>query len=235
VRGFTLLEVVVALALLSLLVSVVYGGFTTAVRAYDAAEQRGNASDRMRVVSAFLRRSLGGAFPLAIASSGDWEIAFEGARDRLRFVADLPAWIGVGGLHELVLETAGHGERAQLLLRRRPVVVGRSGTIEGDYEDHVLLESVTSVQLRYFGSVDRRAARQWRHDWPIGRRMPELVELRLADAASGEWPPVLVRPRVDTVRYQNARGAAVGRRADQPRTTPAAGDGGAAAEPEAAR
>ena len=128
-----------------------------------------------------------------------------------------------------------HGERAQLLLRRRPVVVGRSGTIEGDYEDHVLLESVTSVQLRYFGSVDRRAARQWRHDWPIGRRMPELVELRLADAASGEWPPVLVRPRVDTVRYQNARGAAVGRRADQPRTTPAAGDGGAAAEPEAAR
>jgi general secretion pathway protein J len=233
-RGFTLLEVVVALALLSLLVSVVYGGFATAVKAYEAAEQRGDASARLRSVSEFLRRSLGGAFPLAIASGGNWELAFEGGRDRLRFVADLPAWVGVGGLHELVLESDGRGEDGQLVLRRRPLVVGRDGAIDGDYEDHVLLESLSSLRLRYFGSVDRRAPREWRDDWPAGQRMPELVELRLADAASGDWPPVRVRPRVDTVRYQNAD-APREPRPGQARTTPAAAGRGDAAEPETER
>ena len=39
--------------------------------------------------------------------------------------------------------------------------------------------------------------------WPEGRTMPLLVELSITDSDGVAWPPVVARPRVDTVRYQS--------------------------------
>ncbi len=202
-RGFTLLEVVIALALLTLLVSVVYGGFSTAVRAYESAGERGDASARMRIISDYLRRSVGSAFPLAIASDSDWELVFEGTRERVRYVADLPTWVGIGGLHDVVIEVRREGAGDALLMRRRPLAVDSRGDLTGDYEDHVLLDEVSALSLRYYGSTDPRSAPAWYDEWSMGRSMPMLVELRVTGAGGESWPPVLVHPRVDTVRYQS--------------------------------
>lgn len=202
-RGFTLLEVVVAMALFAFVMGLVYAGIGTAVRAYDAAELRTETASRMRVLSTLLRRSLGGAFPLAIPAQRDWQLLFEGDAARVRYVADLPGHVGVGGLHEIVLDVA-RGERQRLQLHRRPLSIAADGSLEGSFDTRVLLDDIGSLRLRYFGRDDDAQQATWREQWPAGKRMPELIEIRIEDARAQPWPALVVRPRVDALRYLGA-------------------------------
>jgi general secretion pathway protein J len=201
-RGFTLLEVVVAIALFAMIMSVLYGGFATSVRAYEAAEVRIGAGARLRVVSAFLRRSLNGAFPLALVWRNERKLLFEGEPERVRYVSDLPAYLGFGGLHEIVIERERDGGEVHLVMRRRPLVIGEDGEIEGEFESRVLLEDLGELRFRFFGSDNERESPVWRERWPAGTRMPLLVELVVRDPDDTLWPAIVARPRVDTVRYQ---------------------------------
>lgn len=200
-RGFTLLEVVVAIALFAMVLGAMYAGMGTAVRAYDAAESRIEAASRMRVVGSFLRRSLSAAIPLAVAAQQDWQLLFEGDANSVRFIADLPGYVGVGGLHEIVFD-AGDGERRDLMMHRRPLSIDEQGGLEGEFETRVLVAGIEAMQLRYFGSDDGRAPATWRDEWPTGKRMPKLVEIRVSDAGAQPWPALVVRPRVEALRYQ---------------------------------
>ena len=59
-RGFTLLEMVVALVLLAAMLALLYSGLGFAVRSWDAGDANGvRVSDR-RIAENFVRRELGG-------------------------------------------------------------------------------------------------------------------------------------------------------------------------------
>lgn len=203
-RGFTLLEVVVSVALFALLMSIVYSGFTTAVRAYDAVERRIDEVERMRVVSAFIRRSVGGAHALAIAVDREWDLQFDGTPEQLRYIADLPGYVGAGGLHELVLELETNGEHQDLVMRRRPLVIDRSGELQGELETRVLADNVTGFALRFYGVLDDQEVPAWHDEWSSTKLMPLLVELTISPENGPIWPLLQVRPHVDAVRYVNA-------------------------------
>jgi len=200
-HGFTLIEVVVSIALFALVMGIVYSGFTTAVRAYDAAESRVDEIERVRVVSAFIRRSVGGAHALAIAVRRQWQLQFEGDSRRLRYVADLPGYVGVGGLHELVIELEPGDGQSDLVMRRRPLLIGRSGELQGELETRVLAEDIDGFAVRFYGSLDGKDEPAWRDDWSSAKHTPLLVELTITPANGPPWPLLQVRVRVDAVRY----------------------------------
>jgi general secretion pathway protein J len=203
-RGFTLLEVLIAITLFMLLMTLLYAGMNTAVRAYGAGELRTESGAQLRVVSEFLRRSLSGAFAMAVAQPPDWVLLFDGGDGRVRYVADLPGYVGIGGLHEIVVEDASGEQGRQLVMRRRPLVIAEDGSIHGAFEDRVLLHAFKGLEVRFFGSDDAREAPSWRAQWPQGKSMPLLVELRIRDPDGQPWPPVIVRPQADAMRYQGA-------------------------------
>ena len=58
-RGFTLLEVLVALTLFSLIAMMAYSGLRTGGRTWDANQDRILISEDIRIVQGFLRRYLG--------------------------------------------------------------------------------------------------------------------------------------------------------------------------------
>lgn len=220
--GFTLLEVLVATALFLLLMLLLYAGMSVAVRAYDAAESRTESGAQLRVVSEFLRRSLDGAFAMAVSRRSDWLLLFDGGNGRVRYVADLPGYVGIGGLHEIVVEDIAGEQGRQLVMRRRPLVIGEDGSIQGAFDERVLLEAFKGLEVRFFGSDDVRQAPTWREQWPQGKRMPLLVELLIRDDAGEAWPPLIVRPQADAMRYQGAGALVPG--APQPQPQVPAGD-----------
>jgi general secretion pathway protein J len=94
-RGFSLLEVLAALALLAILLLVVYSG----VRSTTLSVSRGSASvarlDEVRAAREFLRREV------ASATALPWKIdeannptTFEGDAESFHFVAVLPGYLG---------------------------------------------------------------------------------------------------------------------------------------------
>lgn len=218
--GFTLIEVVVSIALFAMLMGIVYSGFSTAVRAYDAAESRVGQVERMRVISAFIRRSVSGAQALALADSGKWAVQFEGEANRIRYVADLPGYVGISGLHEIVLELEPSGDQQDLVLRRRALSVDRDGQLQGDFDTRVLAEGIETFSLRFYGRSDSDEEPIWEDTWQSVKHMPLLVELSLTPFGEPSWPLLLVQPRVDAIRYVRFPAAAAGRPADVAPTPP---------------
>lgn len=217
-RGFTLIEVVVSIALFALLMGVVYSGFSIAVRAYDAAESRVGKIERMRLISAFIRRSLSGAQALALADGGEWALQFEGAADRIRYVADLPGYVGISGLHEIVLELEPSGEQHDLVMRRRVLSTDRDGQVLGDFDTRVLAEGIEAFSLRFYGAensggegvADGVVEPTWQDAWQAVKNMPLLVELSVTPFGEPPWPLLQVQPRIDAIRYVRLSAAVAG-------------------------
>ena len=69
-RGFTLLELLVALVVLGLLVATAYAGLRSAANSWERAETRIQANEDQRAVTRFLRRTFAEITPLAHVEQG---------------------------------------------------------------------------------------------------------------------------------------------------------------------
>jgi general secretion pathway protein J len=97
-RGFTLLELTIALTLLALLSAVLFGSLRLAGRSTDAGESKVEAAASMRLAQDFLRSNLEAQHPLRMRKILEWPIVFRGTRDELRYAADLPPRVAGGGI-----------------------------------------------------------------------------------------------------------------------------------------
>lgn len=197
-RGFTLVEVLLATALLAAGLALAFA----TLRAATATVQRGEAlsqrNERIRAVSGFLRSRLSAARPVVFATdeSGGVAYRFRGDGERVEFVADLPDYLGRGGpyLHRLEVErVAGGGVRLVVSFHmvQGGAVVG-DGRAADAMAPEVLADGLRSVDLRYRGLRADGKPAEWQSRWDQGDAMPLQVELRLRDADGRAWPPLLV-------------------------------------------
>ena len=191
-RGFTLIEVLIATVLLA-------GGLTLAFATIGAATkttQRGEGmaahSERIRAVEGFLRRRLEAARPIPFNFEPDTGMAerFVGEHDRMRFVADLPDYLGRGGpyLHDFAIEDGG--ERITLALDM--VLAGKVVEENEQRAPEVLVEGLESARFRYRTYAQDGTLGEWTDEWKTAEQLPLMVEVTLTDANGSEWPPVVV-------------------------------------------
>src|SRR5437867_2429623 len=91
-RGFTLLEVVIALAIVGALLVIAFGGLRVGLSAWGKGEDRAEAHQHLRSLMTLLARSIGGAYPYRIApeEAPVPVVVFEGEADSLSFVTLAP-------------------------------------------------------------------------------------------------------------------------------------------------
>jgi len=191
-RGFTLIEVLIATVLLA-------GGLTLAFATIGAATKttrRGEGmaahSERIRAVEGFLRRRLEAARPVPFNFEPDTGVAerFIGEPDRMRFVADLPDYLGRGGpyLHDFAIEDGG--ERITLGLDM--VLAGKVVEESARQPPEVLVEGLESARFRYRSYAPDGTLGEWADKWETAEQLPLMVEVTLTDAGGEAWPPVVV-------------------------------------------
>ena len=193
--GFTLIEVLLATVLLAAGLAL---GFAT-VRAAGAAAQRGEAiaerNERIRAVSEFLRRRIGGMQGLVFEldpESGESR-RFAGEAESMRFVADLPDYLGRGGPHLHALGVARDGDGFALQVDFRMVLAGE--TIEGSRArpPEPLADGLRSVEFAYRGPGKDGKPAPWLYEWEHPEALPAQVRVRIVDA-QGAWPDLVVAP-----------------------------------------
>lgn len=196
--GMTLIELVVALALLALLVGALAAALGISARGNAAIEARVEHGEAMRVAQSALRRYLTQARPVRTQINQRDQVVFAGAPDGVGFVAVMPPWPDGGGLYlvRLTLEEVG-GARA-LVLTRRPTA-GESAIVDGGGERTMLLQGIAGLRWSYFGPDASGRQGAWRADWRQQAELPKLVrlELQLADPAAPAWPPMVVALPLD--------------------------------------
>ena len=97
-RGFTLLELTIALTLLALLSAVLFGSLRLAGRSTDSGEAKVEAAASMRLTQDFLRTNLEAQHPLRMRKILEWPLLFRGTRNELRYTSDLPPRVAGGGI-----------------------------------------------------------------------------------------------------------------------------------------
>ncbi|HUQ27892.1 MAG TPA: prepilin-type N-terminal cleavage/methylation domain-containing protein [Usitatibacter sp.] len=195
--GFTLIEIVVATALLATMMVLLYAGLQFAARAWDAGDANGRSTADRRIGENFLRREISELFPMRWKEPTIVKFAFEGEKDHLKFVSSRPAGISQGGLSLVGLEVQedSRGSRRKNFVMRRamPDDEQKGFTALDAAEPTVLLAGVESVSFDYFGSENDFTPPGWVDSWKWSFRMPELIRLRIKLDDGAVQPEMIVR------------------------------------------
>ena len=198
-RGFTLLEVLVAMVLLGLMMAVMTGSIRFAGQSRDVATTRIDNLDNMRVAQDFLRQTLAQAHPKRWAKVVGRPYVFRGDRQELFMAAPLTARVGVGGLFLLKFSLVEEGRdkgKKLVMARMFPTPDMQEMPDFADADTTVLAEDLSEVEFGYLDRDDENTDPTWVEDWREPARMPEAVRVRVKPRVGNAWPELVVPLRV---------------------------------------
>lgn len=193
-RGFTLIEILLAMALLAAGLAL---GLAT-LRAATATAHRGEAiaaqNERIRAVEGFLRRRLASARAIAFDTEpqSGRGIRFLGEPQRIRFVADLPDYLGRGGphLHDIAVLEDARGDR--LAVSFAMVLAGQTIVEREARPLEPLADDVVAVRFRYRGLDEQYRPTDWLDRWDYAESLPLQVSIEIETTGAGRWPAMVV-------------------------------------------
>ncbi|WP_271274564.1 PulJ/GspJ family protein [Aliamphritea hakodatensis] len=221
-KGFTLVEVLVALTLTGLVMLLVSVGLNLGVRNWESLISIQETQNRQQSAQWMLRKLIGQARNEVLYNQGgESMIAFAGYPDEITFVAPLPGdttlshlyWIRIG------LEYNEAGRQGLLLsyLAYDNQPSARQGTaseIESEDEDNqpflidtardqlresesrvFLLHRVSQIEIDYRHTPDDHLP-SWETEWEKQKQLPELIRVRLADQEGRVTAELMIKPQV---------------------------------------
>jgi general secretion pathway protein J len=198
-RGFTLVELTIALVLLALLAAVLMGSLNLAGTSLDRGEAKAEATSSMRQTQAFLRTNLEEQYPQRMRKIAEFPLLFGGERDELRYAAPLPARVAGGGVWYFRLALDGNDARSPLVLERALPDVNDTKMPEfRDAERSILAQDIAELRIGYFGrDKDANDASEptWRDRWDDAQRLPLLIRVDVVPKRGPPWPTLVVAPR----------------------------------------
>ena len=119
-QGFTLLEMLISLALMGIMMLLLFGALRFAGKAWDTSETRLERDTSISMVWQYLsdRFRQARALNSQVKSEGGNVFFFKGNAQAVEFVSPMPAHLGSGGLYIIRLQKARQGGKTQLILRR---------------------------------------------------------------------------------------------------------------------
>ena len=192
-QGFTLVELLVAIAILGLFASATFGAVRTAGRSLDAGLQRANTTEVERSVSDFLRRQLAQLMPTRVPDGDESRLAFAADRSRLKFIAPAPQYSPGAGLLVLELVLLKTDGQTSLVLKFGPF---DPGAAEFEYADaserSVLAKDIGDMVFEFFGAEVEEDRPTWKSEWRAEADLyPTLVRLRPRNGSDSGWPELV--------------------------------------------
>jgi len=193
--GFTLVEVLVAIALLSLLSLVLLTSLSFGLKAWERGTTHTERVDHVTLAQNLLRRAIEDAYPLfSVADPTRGQVEFEGTETSLRILTSTADALGGSGRSRLSLTVDRRGAGFDLVLAAKPEL----GTESGYATKKVLVANVQAVELSYFGKGRSDRAAAWRARWTGETVPPQLVriQVRFSSGDSRMWPEFVIAPRI---------------------------------------
>jgi general secretion pathway protein J len=189
-QGFTLLEILVVLSLLSVLLLLVGGVLLGANRAVAKAQGYTASLDEMRAAQQFLRTAISEALPLDIPEDDrQADGFFIGTAERLQFVSTLPGVLG-GGIQRFTLQ------RVEQDLQVAFSQLESHANVQRD-EPQVVLHDVETLQLSYRGVSPLGQPTGWLSAWPWPKRLPAAVRISASVNGPVPWVTQVVALRLN--------------------------------------
>lgn len=190
-RGFTLIELIIALALIGMAMAIGFAALRLAVRSMESTDRLVEELETMRVAYTVMQRQLPQARPLREVST-QREVSFHGEGRQLDFVAPAPLQgERLMGLYRYRLRFEPAGEAMNLLLEYQPYAPGAAPAWQGAVESELLMGGIGTGEFSYFGA-GRDEVEGWQPRWNAEERLPRMVRITLLRKGAGSEPLELV-------------------------------------------
>ncbi|HPK31308.1 MAG TPA: prepilin-type N-terminal cleavage/methylation domain-containing protein [Ottowia sp.] len=197
--GFTLVEVLIAISLLSLLMLVLTGAMRALGQTEVRVEQRIDQADEYRIARQFLRGSFSqvsarGYESRSVDRPGEYPF-FSGDTSSVAWVGAMPARFGGGGRHYLRLAVEPVDGQNSLVLRYAPWDGSPGFSAWQAASTQVIAHSVRAMRLSYRHPLTG----EWLDAWPPPASMLVALQVKLPDAVRIDydvegppWPPMVL-------------------------------------------
>lgn len=188
--GFTLVELLSALTIFGLLIAAGFGSIRIAQKSWQAGSERVDLNHELRTSLEFLRRQFASLTPTSYRTAERTQIAFEGSRDAVRFIAPSPEAAEGAGMMTLTLSLEASSEGTDVWLDIAALDPGAETWSDTDAGRRVsLFHGLEEAHLAFLGSPSAEDPFAWYDEWPRDAlRFPEAVRLATVvdrDQASG--------------------------------------------------
>jgi general secretion pathway protein J len=209
--GFTLVELLLAVTLMSILLALTYTGLRAATRSSLRGELMLAAGGELRASHQFIRRQLNQMLPLAFAETEDADalrIVFEGEAHHIQYVAPMPGYLGAGGPQVQLVEVV-NGDNGELIVQfSHALLQGFTDDRLRDRDPVILLEGVNSASFEFLGEDDEGELTGWTTSWERQDLLPVAVRLNIefTEGLNLHWPDLAAGVRVDEQALQGVVG-----------------------------
>lgn len=197
-RGFTLIEMAVALAIVAMIAVVLFEGLRFSQRAHEKVVERGGDSWQIFASQRLIRSLLESAYPREPAATELVPVfGIEGDREKMSVLAGAPLASGGSGLQRYEIEPRRNSKgRTDVVVRWRADPAADSQATDSTAEE-VLIGDVAAVKWAYL-DAERNTEPTWLDQWRGRASLPRLVRLQVS-FPSGDprtWPELVVSPRI---------------------------------------
>lgn len=207
--GFTLVELLLALTLMSMLLALAYGGLRASTRATEKGQRILEESGRIRMAHQFVRRQLNQMTPLAwaVSEEGEERTVFTGEAQRIRYVAPMPGYLGFGGPQVQELEFVP-GENGYDLVISHALLQNFEEDALYQREPIFLLGNIARAEFSFLGRDEEGELTVWSNRWDDVSILPSAVSLNIEfnEDVYIEWPLMMASVRTDPGAIQGPGG-----------------------------
>jgi prepilin-type N-terminal cleavage/methylation domain-containing protein len=203
-NGFTLLELLISLAISVAVAALVFSSLNVGVRAWERGEADSEGQQRARVVMDMIGHQIRSAFPdQELTDPEGKRFVMKGDGQSLSFISQVPMLPENFGhlveVHYLVQEDESTGARS-LFIFEEPVLFGQ-GSDTGDMapdeekEGQALFSDMEDIRFSYL--VLGKDGPEWAEEWDgtksKGFPVAVMVSMRQHEGQGGALPPIIAR------------------------------------------
>jgi general secretion pathway protein J len=212
-NGFTLIEVLIAMTLLSIMVVLLFSSLKICADSWTKGENKIAEVNEIAVVYNFFQQHLAVAKPLLNipkqTSNLQATLAFQGKNQSLQFVSAFPASVGRFGLQLFSIDLQKEDDEQVIKVTIKPFA-----PLEGDQEQKeevVLIRRVSDFTISYFGADDATInSGSWRDEWLEKNTQPSLVKISIKRDDNSFWPDMLIPLRITGQHQSQDQNQAIG-------------------------
>ncbi|MBR1241921.1 prepilin-type N-terminal cleavage/methylation domain-containing protein [Bradyrhizobium sp. AUGA SZCCT0274] len=195
--GFTLVELLVGLALFSLLVTLLFGNIRFGLHAWQKGGANAELFERSMISQDLLRRMIGNLYPMSLGGGAvQSRIDFDGTKEAISFLGNAPTVASGGGRYRFKIVIERRQDQSDLVLTSRPELADPQDTSMA--ASTLLLQGIERAEFSYFGEAGSERSLQWNDNWANRGDIPKLVRVRVAFRSGNTrvWPELVIAPRV---------------------------------------
>jgi general secretion pathway protein J len=187
-KGFTLLELLISIAILGIIIVILVGALRLGFRSVDTGEKKIDSIERMRVSLSIIDSQIQSQIPLSYEAEGVTQYYFSGARDSLQLSTNYSIWGGQKG-YVIVSYRVSSEEEGKAVLYASEHIVG----VE-DVKETKLLDAFDDIYFEYFYKGPTDEVGNWVEEWTDTSQMPSKIKIHLIKG--GKDLPLIVPARI---------------------------------------